>query len=118
MRSPHDPELAREARPRSARSTSSPRTSTARYEIVEENLDECVLCELCLNAAPAGTVQGDQALRRRRRARRLRRLWARTGPSAVPASAIRPPRVGANVTARRVTDSGFVDPAPASSCTV
>jgi NAD-dependent dihydropyrimidine dehydrogenase PreA subunit len=25
--------------------------------IVEENLDECVLCELCLNAAPAGTVK-------------------------------------------------------------
>jgi NAD-dependent dihydropyrimidine dehydrogenase PreA subunit len=27
-----------------------------RLEIVEENLDECVLCELCINAAPAGTV--------------------------------------------------------------
>ena len=26
-------------------------------EIVEENLDECVLCELCLNATPAGTVR-------------------------------------------------------------
>lgn len=26
-------------------------------EIVAENLDECVLCELCLNAAPAGTVR-------------------------------------------------------------
>jgi NAD-dependent dihydropyrimidine dehydrogenase PreA subunit len=26
-------------------------------EIVTENLDECVLCELCLNAAPAGTVK-------------------------------------------------------------
>jgi NAD-dependent dihydropyrimidine dehydrogenase PreA subunit len=25
-------------------------------EIVEENLDECVLCELCINAAPKGTV--------------------------------------------------------------
>ena len=25
-------------------------------EIVEENLDECVLCKLCLEAAPAGTV--------------------------------------------------------------
>jgi NAD-dependent dihydropyrimidine dehydrogenase PreA subunit len=24
--------------------------------IVDENLDECVLCELCLEAAPAGTV--------------------------------------------------------------
>jgi NAD-dependent dihydropyrimidine dehydrogenase PreA subunit len=26
-------------------------------EIVEENLDECVLCELCLDAAPDGTVR-------------------------------------------------------------
>jgi NAD-dependent dihydropyrimidine dehydrogenase PreA subunit len=26
-------------------------------EIVDENLDECVLCRLCLNAAPAGTVR-------------------------------------------------------------
>jgi NAD-dependent dihydropyrimidine dehydrogenase PreA subunit len=26
-------------------------------EIVTENLDECVLCELCLNAAPAGSVR-------------------------------------------------------------
>ena len=26
-------------------------------EIVEENLDECVLCELCLNASPPGTVR-------------------------------------------------------------
>jgi NAD-dependent dihydropyrimidine dehydrogenase PreA subunit len=26
-------------------------------EIREENLDECVLCELCINAAPAGTVR-------------------------------------------------------------
>ncbi len=25
--------------------------------IVPENLDECVLCELCINATPAGTVQ-------------------------------------------------------------
>ena len=25
-------------------------------EIVESNLDECVLCELCINAAPPGTV--------------------------------------------------------------
>ena len=26
-------------------------------EIVPENLDECVLCELCLNASPPGTVR-------------------------------------------------------------
>jgi NAD-dependent dihydropyrimidine dehydrogenase PreA subunit len=25
--------------------------------IVEENLDECVLCRLCIDAAPAGTVK-------------------------------------------------------------
>ncbi|HEY2771460.1 MAG TPA: ferredoxin family protein [Solirubrobacteraceae bacterium] len=26
-------------------------------QLVEKNLDECVLCELCINAAPAGTVE-------------------------------------------------------------
>jgi NAD-dependent dihydropyrimidine dehydrogenase PreA subunit len=26
-------------------------------EIVESNLDECVLCALCINAAPAGAVR-------------------------------------------------------------
>ena len=25
--------------------------------IVEDNLDECVLCELCINAVPAGAVR-------------------------------------------------------------
>jgi NAD-dependent dihydropyrimidine dehydrogenase PreA subunit len=39
-------------------------------EIVDENLDECVLCELCLDAAPPGAVRvlkrydGDAALER------------------------------------------------------
>jgi NAD-dependent dihydropyrimidine dehydrogenase PreA subunit len=28
-----------------------------RLRIVEENLDECVLCELCIKAAPQGTVR-------------------------------------------------------------
>ena len=28
-----------------------------RLEIVQENLDECVLCELCINATPAGSVK-------------------------------------------------------------
>jgi NAD-dependent dihydropyrimidine dehydrogenase PreA subunit len=28
-----------------------------RVEIVEENLDECVLCELCINATPEGAVK-------------------------------------------------------------
>lgn len=26
-------------------------------ELVEQNLDECVLCRLCLDAAPEGTVK-------------------------------------------------------------
>jgi NAD-dependent dihydropyrimidine dehydrogenase PreA subunit len=39
-------------------------------EIVDANLDECVLCELCLDAAPPGAVRvvkrydGDSALER------------------------------------------------------
>ena len=28
-----------------------------RSEVVEGNLDECVLCELCVNAAPPGAVR-------------------------------------------------------------
>jgi NAD-dependent dihydropyrimidine dehydrogenase PreA subunit len=28
-----------------------------RVRVVAENLDECVLCELCINAAPEGTVR-------------------------------------------------------------
>lgn len=28
-----------------------------RVAIVEENLDECVLCELCINAAPRGAIR-------------------------------------------------------------
>jgi NAD-dependent dihydropyrimidine dehydrogenase PreA subunit len=28
-----------------------------RLEIVERNLDECVLCRLCLDATPAGAVR-------------------------------------------------------------
>ena len=28
-----------------------------RTEIVRENLDECVLCELCLDASPPGAVR-------------------------------------------------------------
>jgi ferredoxin-like protein FixX len=27
-----------------------------RVEVVDENCDECVLCKLCIEAAPAGTV--------------------------------------------------------------
>lgn len=28
-----------------------------RVEVVDENLDECVLCELCIRTAPAGMVR-------------------------------------------------------------
>ena len=28
-----------------------------RVEVVQENLDECVLCELCVQAAPPGAVR-------------------------------------------------------------
>jgi NAD-dependent dihydropyrimidine dehydrogenase PreA subunit len=28
-----------------------------RLRLVEENLDECVLCDLCVQAAPPGTVR-------------------------------------------------------------
>jgi len=31
--------------------------SDAGVVIVQENLDECVLCDLCIQAAPAGTVR-------------------------------------------------------------
>ena len=31
--------------------------ANGRVDVVEENLDECVLCELCVRAAPAGTVR-------------------------------------------------------------
>ena len=27
-----------------------------RVEVVEDNLDECILCEMCIRAAPPGTV--------------------------------------------------------------
>ena len=38
-------------------------------EIVEHNLDECVLCELCLRVAPPGTV-------------RVRKLYSGEAPAA------------------------------------
>jgi len=31
--------------------------ANGKLEIVEKNLDECVLCRLCLDATPAGTVK-------------------------------------------------------------
>ena len=30
--------------------------NTGRIEIVESNLDECILCELCIQASPRGAV--------------------------------------------------------------
>jgi len=33
------------------------RNDGGRVGIVEQNLDECVLCRLCLDAAPAGAVK-------------------------------------------------------------
>jgi len=33
------------------------RDADGRVEIVEENLDECVLCRLCIEAAPPGGVR-------------------------------------------------------------
>lgn len=32
------------------------KNADGQVEIVDENVDECVLCRLCLEAAPAGTV--------------------------------------------------------------
>ena len=33
------------------------RNDDGTLRIVEENLDECVLCELCINATPPGSVR-------------------------------------------------------------
>ena len=57
-------------------------------EIVEENLDECVLCELCLDAAPPGRRAGPQALRRRRRAGALVGMLLRLLPAIAAVAAI------------------------------
>ncbi|HET9154533.1 MAG TPA: hypothetical protein VFN85_10520, partial [Solirubrobacterales bacterium] len=32
------------------------KNSGGQVEVVDENVDECVLCRLCIEAAPAGTV--------------------------------------------------------------
>ncbi len=32
-------------------------TQSGELRIVEENLDECVLCDLCISAAPNGSVE-------------------------------------------------------------
>jgi len=33
------------------------KATDAGVEVVEQNLDECVLCNLCVDAAPEGTVR-------------------------------------------------------------
>jgi NAD-dependent dihydropyrimidine dehydrogenase PreA subunit len=33
------------------------KNADGRVAVVRENLDECVLCELCVNAAPSGAVR-------------------------------------------------------------
>jgi NAD-dependent dihydropyrimidine dehydrogenase PreA subunit len=33
------------------------KAQNSHVEVVEENLDECVLCELCVQAAPPGAVR-------------------------------------------------------------
>jgi len=33
------------------------KASDSGVEVVEKNLDECVLCNLCVDAAPAGTIR-------------------------------------------------------------
>lgn len=51
----HDPELA--AKLAEVCPVDIFRAGGDGLEIVQDNLDECVLCQLCLNVAPAGTVR-------------------------------------------------------------
>jgi len=50
-----DPELARELE--GICPVDIFKAGEAGVEIVEENLDECVLCELCIKAAPPGAIR-------------------------------------------------------------
>ena len=54
------------------------RRPTARVEIVEENLDECVLCELCIDAAPPGRSGCTSSTRTARSS--IPDGWAERGP--------------------------------------
>ena len=80
----HDPELA--AKLAEVCPVDIFRSGAGGFEIVPENLDECVLCQLCLNAAPAGSAR-DQALRRRGAARDLTRRGNPRRNTGVPAAA-------------------------------
>jgi NAD-dependent dihydropyrimidine dehydrogenase PreA subunit len=51
----HDPELA--AKLAEVCPVDIFRAGERGVEIVEDNLDECVLCKLCLNASPPGAVR-------------------------------------------------------------
>jgi len=51
----HDPELA--AKLAEVCPVDIFRAGPKGVEIVRENLDECVLCQLCLNVTPPGTVR-------------------------------------------------------------
>jgi NAD-dependent dihydropyrimidine dehydrogenase PreA subunit len=51
----HDPELA--AKLAEVCPVDIFRAGERGVEIVEDNLDECVLCKLCLNASPSGAVR-------------------------------------------------------------
>jgi NAD-dependent dihydropyrimidine dehydrogenase PreA subunit len=51
----NDPELARKLEDACPVDIFAARD--AKLEVVEENLDECVLCELCIAAAPPGKVR-------------------------------------------------------------
>lgn len=50
-----DPEIARKLE--ESCSVDIFKATESGVEIVEENLDECVLCDLCLAAAPEGSVR-------------------------------------------------------------
>jgi NAD-dependent dihydropyrimidine dehydrogenase PreA subunit len=51
----NDPELARKLE--EVCPVDIYRAVDGRTEVVRENLDECVLCELCVQAAPPGAVR-------------------------------------------------------------
>jgi NAD-dependent dihydropyrimidine dehydrogenase PreA subunit len=51
----NDPELARKLE--EACPVDSFAAAGGQVAIVESNVDECILCELCIHAAPEGTVQ-------------------------------------------------------------
>jgi NAD-dependent dihydropyrimidine dehydrogenase PreA subunit len=51
----NDPELAKKLE--EACPVDIYKAANGHVDVVEENLDECVLCELCIHAAPPGAVR-------------------------------------------------------------